>query len=144
MKLTIRHFTDTGHILPDTEYLISKGCARLHGHTYAYIIDIEGSDNLQGGMLIDFKAIKQIIDELDHRTLVYRGTHEKLFQFLNKQNSDQIIEFPFIPSSENISRYLAETIYIKYPDLYSVQVQVCEGYKGDNKASWSTYFLTNK
>lgn len=138
MKLIVRHFTDTGHILPDTKYLISKGCSRFHGHSYAFIVSFE-SDTLKGGMAVDFKAIKQLIDEIDHRSLVFRGTHEKLLQFLELENPDQVIEFPYIPSAENISIYIAEKIHATYPHLYNIQVKVCEGYKGLERANWTIH-----
>lgn len=138
MKLTVKHFTDTAHILPDTEHLCSKGCARLHGHTYAFEVSFKGGE-LKGGMVVDFKLIKQLIDELDHRTLVFRETHPMLLGFLQSSNPDQVIEFPYIPSSENISRYVAEQIALQYPDLSEIEVSVCEGYKGIERANWTTY-----
>lgn len=139
MRLEIRHFFDAGHILPDTEYLVSKGCARLHGHTYAVIVSFEmDAWNFKGGMALDFKAIKSIIDELDHRTLVNRESHPYLLDFLLDNNEDQVIEFPYIPSSENIGIYIWEKIAEKYPqNLKKLSVSVCEGYKGIERANWT-------
>jgi len=142
MKLQIRHFIDSGHILPDTEFLVSKGCARLHGHTYAVIVDLEASDHMiQGGMLIDFKAIKEVIDKLDHKTLVYKETHQALYNSLLELNFEQVVNFPYIPSSENITRFLAESIWAKWSFLEKVTVSVCEGYKGKERANWTTHSI---
>ncbi len=41
MKLSVKHYFDASHQLPDTKYLVTKACARLHGHTYAVKIDID-------------------------------------------------------------------------------------------------------
>ena len=50
--LVVRHFIDASHKLPDTPSLISKGCARLHGHTYCFEVSAEGP--LKEGMVVDF------------------------------------------------------------------------------------------
>ena len=125
MKLTIRHFFDAAHQLPDTEHLITKGCANLHGHTYAVKIEFDGdSKDLKGGMVVDFKGIKNIVDILDHR-------------FINDVFMER--NFPYIASSEYISRFIYEEILMKYPYLQNLVVSICEGYKGEERGSWTTY-----
>jgi 6-pyruvoyltetrahydropterin/6-carboxytetrahydropterin synthase len=56
------------HFLPGHER-----CGRLHGHTYAVSVRLEGTTN-EMGYIADFYDIKNImkgiIDELDHRVLV--------------------------------------------------------------------------
>lgn len=138
MMLEVRHFTDTAHILPDTEYLASKGCANLHGHTYAFIVRFEAEKyEMKGGMVVDFKLIKQLIDELDHKTLVHADSHPTLLKNLNDLNPKQVIDFPYIPSSENIASYILEKIEHMYPYLNHIEVWVCEGYKGSERANWT-------
>lgn len=48
-------------------------CGRLHGHTYAVHVRLEGEKN-RSGYIADFydvkKVIKDIIEELDHRVLI--------------------------------------------------------------------------
>ena len=48
-------------------------CGRLHGHTYAVHVRLEGEKN-RSGYIADFydvkKLIKDIIEELDHRVLI--------------------------------------------------------------------------
>lgn len=139
MELTVKHFIDAGHILPDTEHLLSKGCSRLHGHTYAFIVKFQGKE-LQGGMLLDFKKIKEVIDRLDHRTLINRETHPGLHDALCN-NPDQLVSFPYIPSSENISQYVAEQLLKEFPQIGAFEVSVCEGYKGEERANWTTVKL---
>jgi len=123
-KITVKHFFDAAHDLPNSEYLVTKECSRLHGHTYAVEV-ICGSENLQGGMVVDFKGIKNIIDILDHR---YVNT------VFREQN------FECETTAENIARFLFYKIQKSYPDLHIFSVAVCEGYKGAEKASWVHYY----
>lgn len=44
-------------------------CQRLHGHNYAVLINLEGPIQ-SDGMLVDAHHIKDIINTLDHKTLV--------------------------------------------------------------------------
>ena len=72
-------------------------CENLHGHNWKVEVYVTG-EKLEGdGLLIDFRIIKEktekLLDELDHK-------------FLNDLE-------PFIslnPSSENISRYIFESL----------------------------------
>lgn len=119
MKIYLRHYFDASHQLPDTEHLLTKGCANLHGHTYAVKVWVEG-DNKNSGMVVDFKMIKQTIDELDH-------------QHLNN--------YMKIPTSENISIFLWDRLngVLKPHGAKVTEIHLCEGYKGETKASWTIY-----
>ncbi len=122
MKMILKHFFDASHQLPDTEYLVTKACARLHGHTYAVIVEVE-KEELQGGMIIDFKAVKTVIDDdLDHRHI-----------------NDVFDRFGFDhePTAENIAKFISERLQ-KELDL-SCTVTLAEGYKGADRASWVVY-----
>lgn len=46
-----------------------SSCRNLHGHTWKVIVNIEGKVQ-NDGMLIDFRHIKEIIKQLDHKTLI--------------------------------------------------------------------------
>lgn len=121
-KLTIKHYIDSAHQLTDTPELITKACARLHGHTYAIAVTV-GTNKLNGaGMVVDFTAVKQIINVLDHRYIndVFREYNVTLQ-----------------PTAENIAQFLYEQLQALDIQVYSVAV--CEGYKGEDKASWATY-----
>jgi 6-pyruvoyltetrahydropterin/6-carboxytetrahydropterin synthase len=56
------------HFLPG-----HQRCGRLHGHTYAVSVRLEGATN-EMGYIADFydikKIMKDIVEELDHRVLV--------------------------------------------------------------------------
>ena len=72
-------------------------CENLHGHNWKVEVYVTGEKLERDGLLIDFRIIKEktekLLDELDHK-------------FLNDLE-------PFIslnPSSENISRYVFESL----------------------------------
>lgn len=122
MKLEVRHFFDSAHQLEDSDLLVTKACARLHGHTYAVIVEAVNEIN-EAGMVVDFKAVKNIIDRLDHR-------------FINEVFAQYEIDLQ--PTAENIAQVLARWIEDEL-DIEVVKLSVCEGYKGAEKASWAIY-----
>lgn len=122
MKIEVTHFFHAAHKLPDSDYLVTKECARLHGHTYAVKVLIEGN-HIQNGMVVDFKGVKKIIDELDH-------------QYINEvwqQLGDVWKDAP--TTAENIAQFIKHRIT---NELYftDVTVSVAEGYKGEDNTSW--------
>jgi 6-pyruvoyltetrahydropterin/6-carboxytetrahydropterin synthase len=56
-------------------------CGRLHGHTYALNIEIEGERSEKFGFVVDFielkKMVREMIEEVDHRVLI-PGENEKV------------------------------------------------------------------
>ena len=120
--IEVQHYFDAAHQLPDTEWLVTKACARLHGHTYAVKITAN-TEKLNGaGMVIDFKAIKEAVDVLDHRYI------NDIF------DAEGITE---APTAENIAVYLCDKIMDLGVNV--TKVAVCEGYKGAERASWAIY-----
>jgi 6-pyruvoyltetrahydropterin/6-carboxytetrahydropterin synthase len=109
MKIRIEHFFEAAHKLPDSEDLITKKCTRLHGHTYKVMVEIKGPQK-ESGMVVDFKAIKNIIDQYDH-------------QYLN-----ELMSVP--TTAENIAKELALKINEFLGSEYVAQVSVIEGYHG--------------
>ncbi len=123
--IQVQHYFDAAHQLLDSKHLITKACARLHGHTYAVKVTFIGKND-KGGMVVDFKGIKQIIDVLDH-------------QYIN-DIFDELEEWRGVPTTaENIAKFIHESIREEYPFLLGVTVAVDEGYKGENKTNWVTY-----
>ena len=122
MKMTVKHFFDAAHQLVDSDELLTKGCARLHGHTYAVIVDFDGKPT-KSGMIVDFKAIKNIIDELDH-------------QFINDIFKAKGLNHQ--PTAENIAMYLAGQLVAQL-HFSNITVSVCEGYKGVERSSWVSF-----
>jgi 6-pyruvoyltetrahydropterin/6-carboxytetrahydropterin synthase len=74
------------HFIPD-----HPKCGRLHGHTYAVSVRIEGSQ--AGEFIIDFEEVKNIVmeicDRLDHRILVAKDDGRLT---INENNGNVSIE----------------------------------------------------
>ncbi len=72
-------------------------CENLHGHNWRVEVTVSAKDLDKAGLGIDFKILKkktnELLDELDHKYL------NDLVPFLESS-----------PSSENISRYLYESL----------------------------------
>jgi len=82
-------------------------CQRIHGHSWIVTVYCEASDDeveANGGMVIDFTKIKQVVMSLDHRDLNEIFTNEN-------------------PTAENIARWICHQI----PHCYQVDVQESEG-----------------
>lgn len=123
MKATIRCFFDAAHQLHDSEHLVTKKCANLHGHTYAVEVELIGP-NVRHGMILDFKAVKNIVDEFDHRFL------NDVFDSRGYQDET---------TAENIAIAIKKHILTDYPDFVdNIMVSVCEGYKGEQNSNWVT------
>lgn len=125
-KLEIKRFFDAAHQLTDSPELVTKACARLHGHTYLVKVEIEGDKNPKSGMVADFKGIKDIIDIFDHRFINDVFAERDHFQQT---------------TAENISWFIYNEICRKYGSfgIGKIKVSVCEGYKGLENASWSIF-----
>lgn len=121
--LEVRHYFDAAHQLKDGPNLVTKACAQLHGHTYAVKVKATADTLNSAGMVIDFKAVKQSIDRLDHK-------------YINDVFKEYKIELE--PTAENIAYIISVWLKAEY-DLNIIRVSVCEGYKGEERASWATY-----
>ena len=123
-KLEIKRFFDAAHRLNDGPDLVTKACARLHGHSYLCAVTFQSNKADRNGMVVDFKAIKNIIDIFDH-------------QFVNEIFLQNNIHEE--ATAENIAKFIWDKISIQYPDLESLKVSICEGYKGPDNSSWASY-----
>ena len=121
-RIEVQHYFDAAHQLKDSDFLITKACARLHGHTYAVKVTAEAEELNPAGMVIDFKAIKEAIDVLDHR-------------YINDVFAQENVTLQ--PTAENIAVFLADRINAL--GVKVSKIAVCEGYKGAERASWAVY-----
>ena len=119
MHLTVSDFFHASHTLPDSEYLITKECTRLHGHTYLARVEIE-SDELKAGMIVDFKAVKDIIKLFDHRHV-----NDVLSEYGSNEPA----------TAETIARFIKQKITNEL-GFKIVSVSICEGYKGEELSTW--------
>ncbi|MEM6648397.1 MAG: 6-carboxytetrahydropterin synthase [Bacteroidota bacterium] len=105
MRVAKRFRWEGAHRLP----WHTGGCQHLHGHSYVMFVEVEGEPD-ERGMLIDFKAIKQIIRPLveawDHATLVAEDD-APLREALDLLGSKQYL-LPYDSTSENLCRYVLD------------------------------------
>ncbi len=99
-------------------------CENLHGHNWKIEVSVATRELDSSGLGIDFKILKRhtnaILDRLDHK-------------YLNKL--DYFIEFS--PSSENISRYIFESLEteLKVP---GVEIEAVTVWESDNACATYT------
>lgn len=103
---------DAAHFLPDY-----KGdCSKLHGHTWRFAVGIEGEVDDKTNMVIDFKAIKAIVNK-DILSVVDHALLNEVFSF--------------VPTAENLVVWIYNTIEweLQKHDLpFKVRVKLWENY----------------
>lgn len=102
---------DMGHRLPNHK---SK-CKNLHGHRYKLEVFIKGVPKTKKGqsdqgMIIDFSDLKKILKETvlvpcDHAFMIYEKD-ALMENFFKKNPKLKSIIVPFIPTVENISKWI--------------------------------------
>ena len=126
-------------------------CSRIHGHTYAVHVMIEGE--VKESILIDFRLVKSIvkniIEEMDHKVIIpTKG------RFNIKENEEIEIKyegkkyvFPkddcfFLPayssSAENLATYILQKFLeaIDISNINKIWIGVDEGYGQGAWAKW--------
>jgi 6-pyruvoyltetrahydropterin/6-carboxytetrahydropterin synthase len=106
---------DAGHRVPNHK---SK-CRNPHGHRYRVVARLQGDLHDEAGasdegMVHDFGDVKDILmekvhDPLDHGFIVYQND-DQLLDALDGYDW-KIIVFPYIPTAENIARWIFEQIH---------------------------------
>src|SRR3990167_2379105 len=129
-EMKIRHYFDSAHQLPDSPDLVTKKCCNLHGHTYAVDVFIE-KIRLKSGMIVDFKAVKDMIDILDHQNINEVFLKEGISHYTT---AEMIAKFLFRKIQDKLQE---KNETIRYPIVK--KVSICEGYKGENNSSWVSY-----
>ena len=85
-------------------------CQFVHGHSYKFFITAT-ADELQGGMVIDFKNLKKAIEDVvgiwDHSLLLYEK--DPLIPSM-KVPGIRLYELPFIPTAENMTEYVGKAM----------------------------------
>lgn len=140
--IEIEHKTSTGHRIPGHEDGRGK-CARLHGHTFGYFVQLSAEILDDLGLVADFGRVKAVLDRWDHRTLLWendtirldtRNVHED-FRIGSRaidvvydmvETEAGIVRVPFIPTSENMAVHLAETFIREFDNLVFASVDVRE------------------
>jgi 6-pyruvoyltetrahydropterin/6-carboxytetrahydropterin synthase len=93
------------------------------------IINEEGSSDQ--GMVIDFSDIKTIAnklidDQLDHGFMYYEKdpTMSVFFQTYEEDEKFKAIAVPFIPTAENIAKYIYDKLAPQYEDKYGTGLRL--------------------
>lgn len=93
-----------GHRLPNHP----GKCKFLHGHNYSFAVSAEGKLDPDSGMIVDFaelKAMYDVIDKYDHKTMLYRD--DPLVGILvNNGFKDSVCVVNFVPTVENIALHV--------------------------------------
>lgn len=110
-----------GHRVPNHK---SK-CSNPHGHRYKIevgvndkVVTTKGASD--EGMVIDYGDLKQIMMEvidakLDHGFMVYEHDSKVVNHFISMRDvfNMKVIVVPFIPTAENIAKWLYELMKIR-------------------------------
>lgn len=131
---TIRldHTISTGHRIVGHE----GKCARLHGHDYRFHVELASDVLLPIGFVIDFADVKGVLDEWDHRLLLW--TEDPLWVATNRTQSATfphdlcvdgeagVIRVAFNPTAENMADHLVKRYLEDFDQIVYAAVEVWE------------------
>lgn len=145
---------DAGHRVPNHE---SK-CKNPHGHRYRVVAHCLGpivSDptSPDDGMLVDFGILKSwltehVHDVLDHGFIVHEDDEQMLVALGQplKEDSDnwkgfdwKVIEFPYVPTAENIARWCYERLQPIVADHFRDELRLMSIEVWETPTSMATY-----
>ena len=105
--------------------MVGAKCENLHGHNWKIEVYVQGLSTDKGGVLVDFGVIKrhvrELMETLDHK-------------FLNEL---EYFSGDTPPSSENIARYLADTLAARM-DLPGIRVSRVTAWESEDASA--TYY----
>ena len=127
---------DAAHILSDHAGL----CKNLHGHTYR--VDVSVAQNTDADMVIDFKELKRIVNEVicdrfDH-AFIYNteSAGEREIAAVVEKNGMRTVPIPFRSTAENLAKLFFGELKARIPGLSGVKVwetaDSCAEYKERN------------
>ncbi len=115
---------DAAHILTDHGGL----CKNLHGHTYRVDVSVSCESTGPGGMVMDFKDLKNIAVEsicgrFDH-AFIYNtaSAGECEIAAVVERHGMRTAPVPFRSTAENLARHFYETLEPLVPGIVSVKV----------------------
>ena len=101
MRITRHEEFETAHLLPGYD----GGCGNLHGHTYKIEVTVEGPQDYDFDMVMNFKQLKQAIKAVvpDHRFVYADGDKisEEIAKVLDLYNI-KYVRYPFYTTAENM------------------------------------------
>jgi 6-pyruvoyltetrahydropterin/6-carboxytetrahydropterin synthase len=107
-------------------------CARLHGHTYKVHIMV-GGRVVEPGFVVDFGDLKELVNVWDHRMLLWDKDPFKVWDSseegkhpLTQDAIPGIVRLPFNPTAELMAAHLCNRIYVSFPNVEKVMVELWE------------------
>jgi len=105
--------------------MVGAKCENLHGHNWKIEVYVQGPSTDKGGVLVDFGVIKRHVREL-METLDHKFLNE--LEYFSEDTP---------PSSENIARYLADTLAARMK-LPGIRVSRVTAWESDDASA--TYY----
>lgn len=105
--------------------MVGAKCENLHGHNWKIEVYVQGQSTDKGGVLVDFGVIKRHVREL-METLDHKFLNE--LEYFSEDTP---------PSSENIARYLADTLAARM-DLPGIRISRVTAWESDDASA--TYY----
>lgn len=104
-------------------------CQYLHGHSYLFEVSVSSDALNRMGMVVDFKDLKEAMEKVigpwDHSTVLH--SKDPLVSVLAEQKGVRLLIVPFIPTAENMAKYVAEEANRWLPnEVYVTGVRVWE------------------
>lgn len=112
--LKTEHCFDSAHFLFGYE----GKCSNIHGHRWRVELEIYSEtlkqDKQLKGMIVDFTKLKNDlkseVDRLDHAFIIEKNTLKENTLNALKDEGFHIIEMPFRPTAENLSKYFYDVM----------------------------------
>ncbi|MDT8400537.1 MAG: 6-carboxytetrahydropterin synthase [Bacteroidales bacterium] len=125
-------------------------CRNVHGHSYKLFVTLKGeplddSVNPKNGMVIDFGALKKLVNKeivkiFDHSVVISKNFEREKLEALEKMFGN-VLEVDYQPTCENLVADIAGRIKTKLPPktclhslrLYETATSYAEWFADDNK-----------
>lgn len=145
VRVTKEFTFETAHAL----WNYDGACKNIHGHSYRLYVTLIGTPisdegNSKFGMVLDFKDLKQlvnenIIDVLDHSLVVYKNAEGPALDSV-REMYQKVFVMDFQPTCENLILYIADTLKDHLPEdlslhslkLYETATSFAEWFASDN------------
>ncbi len=121
MKLKCEFSFDAAHRLVGYE----GQCSNLHGHIWRVVIEVEGNNLNDIGILWDFTNVKKIKNQFDHKTILKNcvENHPLIFCLYETCNKDSVYKMKNNPTAENLAYEILYLCLTENPNLkYIIKV----------------------
>ena len=123
-------------------YGYSGDCKHIHGHSYKLHVTVSGNgipDSIipENGFIIDFKLLKQLVNENIIKLLDHKLVLSKVFLDAHPQTEtlQNLLVLDFEPSAENLLLYVKFIISEKLPADIQIN-ELCLYETSDSYARW--------